>query len=443
MNLEGARIVIDAFNLDLPEGTGIKTYATTLISALQRLQAEVGVLHARNVRDFVRPYSKRDRILNEMLFFDGIGQQSSAGGSARLHAALTMVRGVLRWPCRAHAFNFGNNRTIPSPSDRILNRILNGVHRYNQIQCFENALRAFRLTHRDLPVAVPDRVDVWHATYMLPVSIKGAKRITTIHDCVPFLLPWSTLDRKKHLYELYRHVIRQSDLIVTVSENSKADILELFDVEPDSVQVTYQPVHIRPLSPEEDHLLDLVLERRYDLRVGGYVLFVGAIEPKKNVGKLIDAYLRVNTDLLLIIAGRKAWLWEKEIGDWEAGTEKLKKRVRFLGHVSNNDLRYLYAGALCLVFPSLYEGFGLPPLEAMTLGTPVVTSNVSSLPEICGDAAQYVDPYDTLSIMSGLEKVISDQKLRDRLRLAGQKRAAEFSMENYLERLGGVYSRLL
>ena len=127
----------------------------------------------------------------------------------------------------------------------------------------------------------------------------------------------------------------------------------------------------------------------------GYLLCVGAQEPKKNIKRLIEAYLEIDTAMPLVLAGPRGWMWQSEVGAaLEPLSEKARARIKFTGYLDREDLRRLYAGACAFVYPSLYEGFGLPALEAMTSGAPVITSRTSSLPEVCGDAALYVDPFD-------------------------------------------------
>jgi glycosyltransferase involved in cell wall biosynthesis len=145
----------------------------------------------------------------------------------------------------------------------------------------------------------------------------------------------------------------------------------------------------------------------------------------------------IDTDLPLVIAGKKAWLWEGELNG------RNLKNVRFLDFVSMNDLHYLYAGAYCFIFPSLYEGFGLPPVEAMSAGCPVIVSHVSSLPEICGDGALYVDPYDVNDIREKIEDLLGNPQKRDMLSGRGKERAGQFSMQNYVVRLSEAYKNVI
>lgn len=180
----------------------------------------------------------------------------------------------------------------------------------------------------------------------------------------------------------------------------------------------------------------------------------------------------LDTHMPLVIAGRRGWLWRNEIRQSSFQNDipysnitkrfhfidkiykyllhkteqlpiKSSKNIRFLEHVSDQDLRYLYAGAFCLVFPSLYEGFGLPPLEAMSFGCPVITSHTSSLPKICGDAALYVDPYDVNDIRQRIEDLFNNPETRKKLSIAGKQRVQLYSMENYVKKIYEAYSRIL
>jgi glycosyltransferase involved in cell wall biosynthesis len=227
-----------------------------------------------------------------------------------------------------------------------------------------------------MPVSLPEAPHIAHWTYPLPIRVPGAKNIYTLHDLVPLKLPYTTLDRTPAYRRLIRTIIDHADHIVTVSEQSKRDICELFDVPDEGVTNVSQAVHL-----PEDQIgkpIDLVqreLEGLFNLPYRGYFLFYGAVEPKKNVGRLIEAYLATNVDTPLLIVGSSAWKSEQELRlltALDSGT--LRGRIRRLDYVPSNILITLIRGAKAVLFPSLYEGFGLPVLEAMTLGTPVLTS---------------------------------------------------------------------
>jgi glycosyltransferase involved in cell wall biosynthesis len=274
-----------------------------------------------------------------------------------------------------------------------------------------------------------------HLSAPLPIAMR-VPTILTIHDVIPLRLPHTTPDNRSEMLRRLRTGARLANKIVTVSEASKADICGDLGVTPEKVVVTYQSADIAPLNDSERGQTPAVLDR-HGLKPQRYILFVGAIEPKKNLGRLIEAWLAIDTDIPLVIAGRKAWLWEKEIALAQGAAAK--GRVLFLDYVPSSDLPHLYAGALFLAFPSLYEGFGLPPLEAMISGCPVLTSNVASLPEVCGDAALYVDPMSPADIRNKLTRLLGDADLRTRLAQAGVAQAQKFSAAAYAERLKTVY----
>jgi glycosyltransferase involved in cell wall biosynthesis len=289
---------------------------------------------------------------------------------------------------------------------------------------------------------IPEKkIDIWHATYPLPLRIKGAKKITTIHDIIPLRLPYTTLDDKRFFYKLIENSLKTSDLIITVSENTKQDLIEFFDYDPNQIVVTYQPIALNKKTISEDQLS--IYLRKYKLENKRYLLFVGAIEPKKNLGRLIEAYALSNLGIPLVIVGKKGWLWEKDLEKISMIFGKDSQQVKILEYVPFADLPYLYKGASCFIFPSLYEGFGLPPLEAMNFDCPVITSNVSSLPEICGDGALYIDPYDVNDIAEKITRLIYDRELRNRLSQGGKERVEFFSFDNYLLRLANAYQKLL
>ena len=285
-----------------------------------------------------------------------------------------------------------------------------------------------------------ERPDVYHAPhYVLPPAVR-CRSVVTIHDCIHLMFPQYLPNRAAYAYARASMwaAARRSDRILTVSEASKRDILHFFNVKPEKIVVVYNAIdeHFRA-TPSEEQVARI--RERYQLD-HKFVLYVGNIKPHKNLVRLIEAFSqlrRTHDDLKLLIIG-------DEISKLPAlrravHRNKLHKFVRFLGYLKDDTLTVLYRLASVFVFPSLYEGFGLPPLEAMASGTPVVTSNVSSLPEVTGDAAVLVDPYDVDSISDGMRRILDDPRLAEELRIKGLKRAHEFSWERSVEKTQRVY----
>lgn len=266
--------------------------------------------------------------------------------------------------------------------------------------------------------------------------------VTTIHDLIPLRLPYTTLDNKQFFYRLMRDALRDSDLVLTVSECSKQDILTFYDIPEERVVVTYQSLPAKKASSDKRQSFSLL--KNYGLTPGRYVLFVGNIEPKKNLATLIKAMSLLQNDLPLVVVGRKAWLWEEQLQAAQRYFGSIEsERLRLLDYVPSAVLSALYSQALCTAFPSLYEGFGLPALEAMSHGCPVICSNASSLPEVCGEAALYMDPHDPDGLYAHIESLQEDVCLRARLIEAGYRRVEYFSPERYAERLSAAYSQIL
>lgn len=428
LSLAGVKVLVDGYNLQLTKGTGIKTYGLSLIEGLDRLGAKVDILLSRGGY-------KSNPILDEVFFFDNQGgrQDWLTLGKWALKSVSPFYRAKRRKSFAGLVVKKG----------QYTEDFLKYATSFSLPQCYDLANGLYDKLRITTSVSIAEKVDIWHATYPLPMKVRGAKKITTIHDLIPLRLPYATLDGKKIFYNKIRDALQESAVTITVSENSKQDILTYFDVDPDKIVVTYQPIALKPLEVSEEEVAFFL--RRYGLQPQNYILFVGAIEPKKNVGRLIDAYAAMDVDMPLVVVGKKGWLWEDELGkaNFLSDNKDSRKKVKLLEYVSVESLRYIYRGAYCLVFPSLYEGFGLPPLEAMNFGCPVITSNASCLPEICGNAALYVDPYNVRDIKEKLETLLSDTELRQQLVQAGKLNAQAFSLENYVKRLHQAYNKAL
>ncbi len=283
--------------------------------------------------------------------------------------------------------------------------------------------------------------DLFHAPhYVLPPLVPG-RAIVTIHDCIHLMFPQYLPNRLAYGYakaSLWSAAHRAAR-VLTVSETSKADIVRYCGVSPDRVTVIYNAIDERFLQEPSNTEISNTRER-YQLD-GPFVLYVGNIKPHKNLERLIEAFHLVRRGgferLRLLIIGDQISKFPRLRR--AVDRYKLHKHVRFLGYVPYDTLASLYRLATVFVFPSLYEGFGLPPLEAMASGTPVVAANSSSLPEVLGDAAVLVDPYSPAAIAEGLTRVLSDADLRNRLREMGLARARTFSWEESVRKVKAVY----
>src|SRR4029450_7017703 len=282
-----------------------------------------------------------------------------------------------------------------------------------------------------------ERPDVYHAPhYVLPAGVR-CPSVVTIHDCIHLMFPQYLPNRggSAHTRAQMWAAARRSACILTVSEASKRDILHLFNVPPEKIVVVYNAIDSHfSVTPSEEAVARVRERYQLDHR---FVLYVGNIKPHKNLVRLLDAFAELRRgeleDLKLLIIGDQ--ISKLPALRLAVHRHKLHKHVRFLGYLSDDALALLYRLASVFVFPSLYEGFGPPPLEAMASGTPVVTSNLSSLPEVTGDAAVLIDPYDPTAIADGIHRVLTDETLRRDLRRKGLARAQQFSWEQSVRRV--------
>ena len=288
------------------------------------------------------------------------------------------------------------------------------------------------------------RADVYHGpAVFLPLIKLGYRSVVTIHDLVSFLFP-ETVPRKYSLYMrlMTRLAARSADRIIAVSHATQADLQRVLGVPAAKTVVIHEAVAPEFAVPSAPEAVAAV-RQRYGLRPP-YCLFVGNLEPRKNLGRVVEAFgrLRAHTRLgpgaaQLVLAGTQAWLYGGIFRAVEA--EGLADDVVFTGYVPPADLPALYAGAACFVFPSLYEGFGLPVLEAMAAGVPVVASRAGAIPEVAGDAALLVAADRVAEIADAMESVLTDAALRERLVAAGRVRARAFSWETAARETLAVY----
>ena len=285
-------------------------------------------------------------------------------------------------------------------------------------------------------------VDLLHVQFTAP-PFAPCPVVATIHDLAFEHLP-ETFKRRSwmQLRLTVRRTARHAAHIIAPSEFSRQDIIETYAIEPERISVTLEAAASR-FSPVKNKAEIERVRRKYELATD-YILAVGSIQPRKNLPRLIRAYthLRQLRPLAklpqLVIVGKQAWLYRETL----RAAEHANNDLIFTGYVPEADLPTLYSDALCFVYPSYFEGFGLPPLEAMQCGAPVVTGNRTSLPEVVGDAGLTVNPFDEVEIAQALMRLIDDASLRDELRARGLERARQFSWRETARSTLEVYKRV-
>lgn len=287
-------------------------------------------------------------------------------------------------------------------------------------------------------------VDVFHTPHYVLPPLVGVPSVVTIHDCIHLMFPQYLPNRLAYFYAraFLWTAAHRSARVLTVSAASKRDILRFYRVPDQKIEVIYNAIDERfGVPPSAEDVMRV--RERYQLD-REFILYAGNIKPHKNLERLIEAFHQLRTQgfehLSLLIIG-------DEISKYPmlrrlVHRYKLYKRVRFLGFVPDQTLAVLYRLASVFVFPSLYEGFGLPPLEAMASGTPVVTSNVSSLPEVAGGAAILIDPNDTAALAAAIRQALTDQALRADLIAKGLARVKDFSWERSVSRIHEIYAEV-
>jgi glycosyltransferase involved in cell wall biosynthesis len=285
------------------------------------------------------------------------------------------------------------------------------------------------------------RPDVAHFTNYLAPVFPGVPYVVSIHDMSLSLLPeCHTLKKRLLTSSLVPIVARGARRILAPSQSTKRDVVRLLGIDPGRIRVIPYAASsaFRPVSADL-----AALEARHGVRAP-YFLYVGTLEPRKNLARALRAFARVSASLpdhSFVLAGQKGWKYEEVLA--EAARPQLDGRVRFVDYLPEQDLPALYSGATAFVYPSLYEGFGLPVVEAMACGAPVITSRTSSLGEVAGEAARLVDPSDEADLADALHAVASDASLRRELSGRGVARAAAFSWERTGRETLAVYEEVV
>ena len=327
---------------------------------------------------------------------------------------------------RIYKLKKNNCAIIENNGSSTMYRILNLLFPLNYTKYFQNA---------DI---------VYFCSFFLPRRT-GTKCIFTIHDMVATLYPETTKWINYLILKLeLKRSVKRADRIVTVSESSKNDIVKLLNVPEDNIDIV-TPAYDKNIF-NVNYNKDDILKCRIKFNINNeYILYVGTLEPRKNLVNLIKAYEQAflfNKDIpQLVIAGGNGWKYESI---FEAADKcKLKNHIIFTGYIDDADVPLLMNGAMMFVFPSIYEGFGMPCLEAMACGTPVITSNISSMPEVVGNAGILISPNSIEDISINMKRLFNDTTLRKRCREAGLERAKNFSWTKSAQKLHKVFEEVL
>ncbi|MDM8531530.1 glycosyltransferase family 1 protein [Anaerolineales bacterium HSG25] len=294
------------------------------------------------------------------------------------------------------------------------------------------------------------RLDLFHAPdFVLPPVLPKTRTIVTIHDLSYIRLPDLTMPgMNNYLNKWVPHSVKTADHVIAVSETTRQDLIELYQTPSEKITTLYHGVSpdFKPIEDKNSH--DSV-RNTYNINNNPFILSVGTIQPRKNYRRLIQAFAQTLThlpkplaeQLLLVIGGDKGWQYEPIYN--EVSQLGLESQVRFIGFVADEDLPVLYSAATLFAYPALYEGFGLPALEAMACGTPVLAASKSALPEVVGEAGRLVDPYNVPSMAQAMVELLTDESQRQQLRQTGIKQAAKFSWAKMATNLVALYDRLL
>jgi glycosyltransferase involved in cell wall biosynthesis len=423
-DLRNLDVLIDSLDLSLPNGTGIKSYGLSLISALKQIGANPELL--------VSARGNKNPLVARAMLYDPAARQERA------------VRG---WPKAFKHFLFKSkeanylppNKTIGYPvPDSVFPYGLGCSTLFNCYRVAQTLQARFKKTST---FRTKKNYHIWHATQPLPLRHESAVQVTTIHDLIPILQPHFCDEILPLFYQRVEEAVRHSRAIAVVSEHTKKDLQNYFSV-PDGKLTVVHPVSHMSRETCSDREIDQTM-KILNLRRDGYILCVGTLEFRKNLRRLVEAYLRLDSDLTLVLVGKMGYGGAQELEIVKNLKSRSGQEVRLLDYVPNYMMPSLYQGASCLAFPSLYEGFGIPVLEAMINGCPVVCSSTTSLPEVAGSAAHYIDPEDSESITNGLAKVLGDSAYRATLVQEGRVRAAFFSEERFTGQIAELYRKAL
>jgi glycosyltransferase involved in cell wall biosynthesis len=447
------RILLESFPLTLKKGTGIYTYSLNLLKALNELDIHnIGLLllFETRVRKLVDRRSKKKLVIlqnyadlmDELYRSEGVDMGQGWRRLKWLTSCVLAQPGIIDIPdYMKPSLREILTENTPTPFD-----FLEHNHPYVVDLPRPNLIVKSRVnaTGQVKVKRLVENYDVFHCTHLSPLSVPGLPRVTTVHDIIPLLRPELTRDNRRLFAELLQINLQASDQVIAVSEATKKDLVEFCNISPEKVSVVHEAAStdLAPMTFEEaaPFLRSLKL-----ITITGefqpYFLFIGNIEPKKNVRRIVEAFqqfsLRDKTGYKLVIVGSRAWGYDA-VRDLLEGLIK-RRKVLITGYLPVNYLPALLSQARAFLFPSLIEGFGLPVLEAMACGCPVITSTAPSITEICGDAAIQVDPLSVAQLAQAMSQVAANDPLYFSLKEKGFKQNALFSWERCAKETLEVY----
>jgi glycosyltransferase involved in cell wall biosynthesis len=273
-----------------------------------------------------------------------------------------------------------------------------------------------------------DKIEMFYGpAHLLPLRLsKNIKTVLAVHDLVSVYYPNTMANYNRFIHNIFfKPSIKSADHIITMSEYTKQSIIDCFSISSDKITVIYEGVSEKFRPHQKEEILSVLA--RYQIK-SPYILSVGTLEPRKNYMVLLKAFKQLNSNFDLVIVGKKGWK-SQEIFDTISELQ-LHNRIKILGYVDDNDMPYLYNGAEVFVFPSVYEGFGLPVLEALACGVPTISSNASSLPEIGGEAVKYFNPNSIDDLQKKMQDVLDSSEVKRTLREKGIIQAQKFNWED-------------
>lgn len=417
------RILVDGMNLALPHGTGIAVYSRNFMEQADRLGWPCDLLLGGSDLPLDATLTRAEWI--------------QAARPQRLTGAF---RGLQRLAGACRTLAFANvhalaTRDIATPTDAPWQ-----ARNFHVNDVFANAVSAFRRFGKFTTLDIPG-VDIAHWTAPIPIRIRNARNVYTIHDLVPLKFPELVTGNQRMFRVLCEEIAKHADHILTVSECSRQDIIKILNAPSGLVTNTYQTLEAEFWQYSSNS--DVSILDNIGLNSRQYFLFFGAIEPKKNVGRILAAHQSADIALPLVVVGTHGWGSDEDHTQIAKLQAQGDGRFKYIDHLPRASLLQLITHARATVFPSIYEGFGLPALESMALGTPVIASNRGSLPEIVGPHGITVDPLDTGAIRDAMRLLEHDNDLWRNLAKAGLEHAQSFSPAAYRRRLGALFQQLM